>query len=71
MIEVEIIKFANKVCENEKAYNEVVKVCTDYEKQLTNAKKIIKKFFKYISRTELVTAMGEHNVIEAEKFIEE
>ena len=39
--------------------------------KIEHAKKIIKKFFKHISRTELVTAMGEHNVIEAEVFITE
>ena len=36
---------------------------------LNAAKKIISRFLKYNARTELVTRMGEHNVVMAENFV--
>lgn len=41
------------------------------QKKNEQAKEIIKKFFKHVPRLDLITCMGEHNVIEAEKFIAE
>lgn len=48
----EINTFANKVCDNEKSFNEVVRVCTEYEKQIEKAKKIIKEFMRITEMVE-------------------
>lgn len=41
----------------------------ELESLIAEQKKIIQKFFKYIPRIELVTYMGESNVIKAEKLV--
>lgn len=38
MTKQEIYRFGNKVCDNEKAFNEVVRVCTEYETQIEKMK---------------------------------
>ena len=38
MTKTEINRFANKVCNDEKSYNEVVRVCTEYEKRIDTMK---------------------------------
>lgn len=38
MTRQEINRFVNKVCDNEKSFNEVVRVCIEYEKQIEKMK---------------------------------
>ena len=45
--------------------------CKSYCEDLDTAKKIVGSFFKHCSRVDLVTYMGEGNVIKAEQFLEE
>ena len=69
------LMFSEKLCEGERC-EELVDIMSLVNKsedsqKIEQAKEIINKFFKYVPRLDLITCMGEHNVIESEKFIAE
>lgn len=69
------LMFSENLCEGERC-EELVDIMSLVNKNEDNqkieqAKEIIRKFFKHVPRLDLITCMGEHNVIEAEKFIAE